>query len=238
MIGMNYIKELNAFREWLLVHELPTSAIVLWYTLMGRNHIARWKRTFNAPNGVTQQLSGLSKSGVHVARKSLVEHGLITYEPGEKGKAPIYEMLSLVQKTHASVDPSVNPSVNEPCTIHKHKQNKERKEEGGDSKLVKTYEQNIGEFSPITKAEYNKWVDVFGEDVMWEGIKLTCKYNGRTFRYLEKILKEWKMAKIATVEAVTAYEEKKAASKANTIPFIKAPAKQSIFDELREEVGG
>lgn len=236
---MNYMKELNAFREWLLVHELPASAIVMWYTLMSINNMARWKRRFNAPNGVTQQLSGLSKSGVHVARKSLVEHGLIAYEPGEKGKAPIYEMLSLVQMTHTSVAPSENSSVNEPCTIHKQKQNKERKEEeGGDSTLVKTYEQNIGEFSPITKAEFNKWVDIFGEDVMLEAIKLTCKHNGRTFRYLEKILMEWKTAKIETVEAVTAHVEKKPTSKANTIPFIKAPAKQSIFDELRKEVGG
>src|SRR5699024_11489009 len=119
MIGMNYIKELNAFREWLLVHELPTSAIVLWYTLMGINNIARWKRTFNAPNGVTQQLSGLSKSGVHVARESLVEHGLITYEPGEKGKAPRYETHTLVKKTNATVEPTVDPYVNETTTIHK-----------------------------------------------------------------------------------------------------------------------
>src|SRR5699024_6566812 len=101
MIGMNYIKELNAFREWLLVHELPTSAIVLWYTLMGINNIARWKRTFNAPNGVTQQLSGLSKSGVHVARKSLVEHGLITYEPGEKERHRYMKCFPLCKRlTH------------------------------------------------------------------------------------------------------------------------------------------
>lgn len=242
---MNYIKELNAFREWLLVHELPASAIVLWYTLMSVNNVARWKQAFNSPNGVTQQLSGLSKSGVHTARKNLVEHGLISYKAGVKGRAPIYEMLSLVQKSHPSedrsVDPSVNPSVNEPCTIlkHKQKQNKERnEEEGDDGKLIQLYEQNIGKLSPITKAEFNNWVAMLGEDIMLEAIKLTCKHHGRTFRYLEKILMEWKLAKIATVEELTAYEERKQHAKDNTVPFIKASQKRSVFDELREEVGG
>lgn len=236
---MNYIKELNAFREWLLVHELPASAVVLWYTLMSVNNVSRWKRVFNAPNGITQQLSGLSKSGVHKARNSLVEHGLINYEPGEKGRAPNYEMLSLVQNSHTSEDRFVDPSGNEPGTIHKDKQNKERKEEEGTTcKLITTYEENIGRFSPLTKMEFNKWVDILGEDVMLEAIKLTCKHNGRTFRYLEKILMEWRKAKIETVEAVTAYEEKKAALKDNKIPYIKPVPKRSIFDELREEVGG
>src|SRR5699024_11548457 len=115
---------------------------------------------------------------------------------------------------------------------------KREKKKEGSLKLVKNNEKKMGNLVPLRKENLINGEVVFGEDVMLEAIKLTCKYNGRTFRYLEKILKEWKMAKIATVEAVTAYEEKKAASKANTIPFIKAPAKQSIFDELREEVGG
>lgn len=49
MIQMNYIKELNAFREWLLVHEFPGSAVSLWHTLMSINNAARWKSRFNAP---------------------------------------------------------------------------------------------------------------------------------------------------------------------------------------------
>lgn len=236
---MNYIKELNAFREWLLVHELPGSAVSLWYTLMSMNNVARWKSRFNAPNGVVQQLSGLSKSGVHVARKKLEEHGLITYEPGEKGKAPMYEMVSLVEKIDTSVDRSVDRSVNEPCTIHKHKENKVRREvDGIDCTLVTTYEENIGKLSPITKVELKKWLDVFREDVMLEAIKMTCKHNGRTFRYLEKILIEWRMAKIATVQDVTLYLENQGTKIDNTIPFIKSPQKRSLFDELREEAGG
>lgn len=126
-----------------MVHDLSGSAISLWHTLMSINNVARWKPRFNTPNGVVQQLSGLSKSGVHVARKKLEEHGFVTYEAGAKGKAPMYEMVSLVEiidppvdqhadqvvnsSVDSSVDPSVNPSMNQPCTILKHKLNKVRR---------------------------------------------------------------------------------------------------------------
>lgn len=63
---MNYITEMNAFREWMLVDHLPASTVALWYTLLSINSMARWKTAFNAPNQVTQQLAGLSKSGIHV----------------------------------------------------------------------------------------------------------------------------------------------------------------------------
>lgn len=63
---MNYITEMNAFREWMLVHHLPASTVALWYTLLSINSMARWKTAFNAPNQVTQQLAGLSKSGIYV----------------------------------------------------------------------------------------------------------------------------------------------------------------------------
>lgn len=242
---MNYIKEMNAFRELLMVTKLAANAIVLWYTLMSINNLTRWKPAFNSPNLITQQLSGLSKTGVHEARTKLVEHGLIKYEPGEKGRAPIYEMHSLVQNSDTYVDQSVNPStnqsqnasVNEPRTIHK--QNKERrKEEGRDSELVTTYQENIAKLSPITKVEFNNWVEVMGEDIMFEAIKLTSKHSGRTFRYLEKILLEWKAAKLITIEEVENYEKNKGVSKDNAIPFVKSRPKLSLFDELREEVSG
>lgn len=233
---MNYIKELNAFREWLLVNELTASAVVLWYTLMGINNVDRWKRAFNAPNGVVQQLSGLSKSGVHVARNLLVEHGLIKYQPGKVGKAPIYEMFSLVQNNDAFVDHIEDPTVNQPCTILKHKLNKERSEEETNNTLFKIYEQHIGILVPYLRKELIGWVDLMGVEMISEGIKLTSKYNGQTFSYLEKILMEWKAADLTCVEELKGYEKNKVSVKDNTIPFIKSLPTKTLFDELREEI--
>lgn len=138
--------------------------------------------------------------------------------------------------TYPKTHPSTHLKPNQAPYININ--NTKREEDGTDCNLVTTYEENIGKLSPITKTEFIKWLEIFGEDVMLEAIKLTCKYDGRTFRYLEKILIEWREAKLATVKSVTLYEEKKGKPKENMIPFRKSPHKRSIFDELREEAGG
>ncbi|WP_106497295.1 DnaD domain-containing protein [Lentibacillus sp. Marseille-P4043] len=103
---MNYLKELKAFKDWLLVNDLPAHAIVLWYTLMALNNSVGWKPHFNAPNSVVGKLSGLSKSRLHEARKRLIEANFITCENGKKGKAPVYNMISLLQRDDQSMGSS------------------------------------------------------------------------------------------------------------------------------------
>lgn len=92
---MNFIKELNAFRDWVTIHPMPSGSVVLWYTLMNINNSIGWKQQFNAANSTVQVLSGLSKTGVEKARRNLLEKKLIHFEKGSRGRAPIYEMCSL-----------------------------------------------------------------------------------------------------------------------------------------------
>lgn len=65
--------------------------------------LVKWAREFNAPIKITRQLSGLSESKIHAANQILIESG-------EKGKSPIYEILSLIQNDDDSVDPFVSES--------------------------------------------------------------------------------------------------------------------------------
>ncbi|MDY0404217.1 DnaD domain protein [Virgibacillus sp. 179-BFC.A HS] len=95
---MNYIKELNAFRNFLLTNQLSVGAISLWHTLMSLANATGWKKRFNAPSQTLCQLSGLSRQGVLDARNSLVAHGLIRCESGQNGRAPVFEMISLVKE--------------------------------------------------------------------------------------------------------------------------------------------
>ncbi|MDL4839497.1 hypothetical protein [Aquibacillus rhizosphaerae] len=92
---VNYIKELTAFKEWMSFHEISPNAALLWHTLMVLNNTARWMETFNAPNSIIENLSGLSSQRIE-SRKILMENELISYVPGEKGKAATYQMKSLV----------------------------------------------------------------------------------------------------------------------------------------------
>lgn len=130
---MNYLKELNAFREWLSINPLPTSAIALWYTLMSINNLARWQQSFNAPTTLVQQLTGLSKQGILDARNRLIKHELIDCQKGRKGQAPIYQMNSLIQandqiKEHL-FDPTLDRSTDEDLNIRKRKQNEKKTEQ-------------------------------------------------------------------------------------------------------------
>jgi DnaD/phage-associated family protein len=274
---MNYLKELNGFREWLLSNDLPANAVSLWYTLMSINNAARWKKQFNAPNAIVRQLSGLTKQGLLDARKRLKEEGLITFENGKRGQAAVYEMISRTgmtdhtgdqlqdESTYQSNDPShakstyqsvdqssaeslgVSPDQSQgeslgefqPVLKEKYKEIQERRKEDEHTRpLLTIYEQNIGKLGPVVQEELMQWVALVGEPIVVEAIKQATKYGGRTFSYLEKVLQEWKAANLTTLDAVQAYERQNHVRRNNTIPFRKQKRdnKQSLFDELREEV--
>ncbi|MEC5425302.1 DnaD domain protein [Virgibacillus sp. C22-A2] len=241
---MNYIKELNAFRNWLLLSEIPTSAIALWYTLMAINNSVGWKSSFNAPNSVVQQLTGLSKQGLLNARNELIEHNLICCEKGKKGKAPVYKMVSLVnsvdQCMYQSVYQSLDPSLDESLTIPKQKLKQKQKSRRGEKEAENPFlifEQNFGILRPIAGESLIAWCEDLGDDIVVAAIKLAVKRGGHTYSYIEKILKEWAHAKLTSIDRVRDYERQKAANRDNTIPFRKRTEKsrQTLFDELRQE---
>lgn len=260
---MNYIKELNAFREWQLSNVLPANAISLWYTLMNINNSTGWKKKFNAPNTIVWQFSGLTKQGLLDARNKLKEQNLIKFESGKRGQASVYEMIPLTltarsttyqsqdelahqssgesqgESTYQSLDQSHGESIGEFQPVLKHKQDQERRQEDKRAKpFLNTYEQNIGKLSPIVQDELEQWVDLVGEPIVIEAIKQATKYGGQTYSYLEKVLQEWREANLATLDAVHAHESRKRSRKNNTVPFRKPKkdSKPSLFDELREEV--
>lgn len=92
---MNYLKQLNAFKDYMMFHEIPSIAVLLWHTLMMINNVCGWRRQFNVPNALIELYGGLSKQRISEARAILVKQGLIHYVPGEKGRAPVYEMVRL-----------------------------------------------------------------------------------------------------------------------------------------------
>ncbi|WP_217587487.1 DnaD domain-containing protein [Lentibacillus saliphilus] len=246
---MNYIKELNAFRDWLLLTDVSTSAIALWHALMMINNSAGWKCRFNAPNSVVQQLTGLSKQGVANARAQLLEHEMIKYEKGKRGKAPVYQMVSLVHSVDLSVDRSLyqssdhlddqfnDQSNTDQLTVLKQKyKQKRRRRPRADDHLLTVYEQHFGSVGPFVEEALEAWCADFSEEVVIAAMKLAVKYGGRTLSYIEQILKEWAKQGLATIDDVTAYEAAKQTKRHNTIPF-RERARQggnALFDELRQ----
>jgi DnaD/phage-associated family protein len=240
---MNYIKELNAFRDWLLVNNLTSSAILLWHTLMTLNNASGWKKQFNAPTPVVQQLTGMSKQSIANARQQLLEHKLIRYEPGKKGTAPIYEMISFIDEsttqnvdqpidkksTNSSLfDSSIDQKVDQTLTIHKQKQ-KENINAAAAADPFRFYEKNFGNLNPFVKESITDWCEKIGEELVVAGMQLALKKGGRTFKYVERILEEWHLAKIETLEQLREYQlQKDKKLQGNN-------AKTDLFEKLRRE---
>jgi hypothetical protein len=93
---VNYILELNAFRDWVMINRASTGQIALWYALMSINNQTGWKEWFSVPNQTLQLMTGLSRQGLDKARNGLIQLGLIQYKKGKSNQAGQYKMISLL----------------------------------------------------------------------------------------------------------------------------------------------
>lgn len=99
---MNYIREINAFYDWLETNELSVSAISLWYALMHINNKTGWKNEFTVALSVLSIKSGLSSRAVTNARKELTEKGRIKWESRNGNQAAQYSINSLMEELQES----------------------------------------------------------------------------------------------------------------------------------------
>lgn len=111
---MNYIRELNAFRDWMLVNHLSTGQIALWHMLLSFNNRAGWQEWFTVPNQTLQLVTGLSRQGLSKARNGLIQAGLIQYKKGRSSQAGSYKMISLLRSDCQIVGTEVDTVVDIP----------------------------------------------------------------------------------------------------------------------------
>jgi hypothetical protein len=192
---LNYLKELKAFKDWLLLNDLNTSAIALWHTLMAINNMAGWKERFNAPNSTVEKLTGLSKQGLVNARIKLIENELIEYEKGKKGKAPIYKVKSLVNSVDQSLYQSDTQSIyqsgcqsdDQQLTIPKQKLNKTKLKDDvvEDARVspnpFQFYEQEgFGVLGGYIPQKIVGWCDDLSEGLVLEAMKIVLNRGLRS----------------------------------------------------------
>ena len=91
---MNYIKQINGFQKWILVHPgVSSSARFLWLTLLHYNNVAGWKKEFNLSMNALLLSTGLCERTIRNARNELCSLGLLIYKKGRVGIAPIYQLI-------------------------------------------------------------------------------------------------------------------------------------------------
>ena len=98
---MNYLAEINAFHDRIMLNNLSTGQIALWYALMHINNLCYWQEWFTVSNQVLSIQSGLSRSGILKARNELKQLDIIDFRPrGTQSTA--YKMIPMSKSAQVS----------------------------------------------------------------------------------------------------------------------------------------
>jgi len=140
---MNYIREIEAFEDWLEINYLPTTAQLLWYKLFILCNRAGWAEWLSVTNQALMAKIGVSSEKTLIeARNRLKQSGLIDFRPGKKGQPTKYKLFSVEEilkkircnkytvknEVFNTVETTVYPTVKttvKSTDIYKHKQETE-----------------------------------------------------------------------------------------------------------------
>ncbi len=90
---MNYLREINAFYDWLETNSIPDSAIVLWHALMHTCNKTGWVTEFAVAISVLEAKTGLKKAAVVRARQRLQQAGRIDFKSRAGQQSAVYRII-------------------------------------------------------------------------------------------------------------------------------------------------
>lgn len=211
---MNYLKEINAFYDWLETNPLPYSAIVLWHALMHTSNRAGWPSEFVAAISTLSAKTGLKKDAIIRARNRLQQAGRIDFRSREGNQSAIYSIIPFFasEKTTQTENNDVcvdindanraqtahNPSANRAQTATINKLNENEISSGGDAreiidlnfaKAVRAIENQFpGRINPIQADKLSKYIDNgMDPELIVKAVEIT-RLAGKGINYLWGIL--------------------------------------------------
>lgn len=145
---MDYIRQINAFENWLEFNDLGAGPQLLWYKLMRVANISGWQNELSIANTRLISMTKSSEKTLINNRNQLIQSGLLQYKKRGRTKSGIYILTDLTtgnipvkttvvntptgkipvdstvnRKVNPSVDSTVNPSVNLSAYINETKLN-------------------------------------------------------------------------------------------------------------------
>ncbi|WP_051331002.1 DnaD domain protein [Aneurinibacillus terranovensis] len=201
---MNYIKELNAFTNWLETNPLDATTQCLWFHLMSINNKCGWSEWFTVANLTLQAKLSISERSLQKYRNTLVQKGRIEYKKQGTQKAGKYRIIPFEAETKEqaktkltakfSVKYTVKRTVKcsakyavKCSTLIKHKQKHKQKEKQQQKQQKKApvqkkmtayelYQNTIRIFPSLPEqAALEKWITVLGDDFVYKAIEECCK---------------------------------------------------------------
>jgi DnaD/phage-associated family protein len=202
---MNYIKELNAFRDWTLINQPSTGQVALWHSLMSVNNMTGWVEWFTVANQTLQLMTGLSRQGLDKARNQLCQKGLVEYKKGVSNQAGRYRVISFeCQKVGTEVGTTVGmegaPELSQKgrggSTLFKLNETKQNLSSGGSSNAREIFtcfeSEGFGTLTGLLVDRLNDLIDDYSEAWVLEAMKESAIQNKRSLSYITGILKRWR----------------------------------------------
>lgn len=240
-----YLEEIDAFYDWSMTNTPSTGEIALWHALMSIWRKASYIDEFSVANLVLQSRTGLSRQGVEKARNGLIQKSIIMYSKGKGRKAGKYQLIPLnefvckiigttvarkdTQQWHNSrhMLSTLFSSNLVPCFCY------EDIEE-----VALSFERQImpitdrsGEIDLAIYDQLSSWLTDMPKDIVLKAIEIAFIQNGRSISYISKILHNWKMDGVNTLEKldayIAAYENKKSKPKVSQKVVPMSTARQS-----------
>ncbi|MFC7371957.1 DnaD domain protein [Fictibacillus iocasae] len=199
---MNYIKEMNAFYDWLETNELSPSAINVWYALLHINNKAGWAQSFAVAESVLHVKTGLSDRTIRKARAELKDKNRIHCESRSGGRAPLYTMIPFhpadVRTTDRTTEKSADVAKPSPPTSP-----------GLLKAFVASFHDQPSPAQIQLLASYMEQNGMSEDLVIWA--LNDTRQRGKPFEYVRSMLNRMAEKNICTVEAaITARKEYKA----------------------------
>lgn len=242
---MNYIKEINAFYDWLEINELSASAVNLWFALMHINNKAGWAGTFTVAESVLSVKTQLTGRTVRSARNELKQRGRIDFKSRTGGRAPIYTMISFEINNSTEINSVVNvrdyvrgraeDTVKGHATLNKLNKTKQNNEK--EDNVFQFYEKNgFGTLSPFIREEIEYWYDNSSfeetDSIILLAMKLAVENNVKSWSYVNRILENWSKFNLKTLNDIDAYLKQYRSNKFSYKKDIRNSKKEKIPDYI------
>lgn len=109
---MNYIKEVNAFRNYLRTNPIPAIAQALWYAIIDYHNHSNWESLITIDNLRLMADLQISKGTLIKHRNILIQNKLLLYKSIERKKhMGKYSLVSLIEKREFGIQSGIE---NEP----------------------------------------------------------------------------------------------------------------------------
>ncbi len=227
---MNYIREINAFMDWLETNPLEATTQTLWFHIMAIANKSGWPEWFTIANLTLMARVNISENTLIKHRNYLIQKGRIQYKNQGKQKAGKYKLIPFTSKNE--VNHSVKDSVTSNIEVNhevKCEVNHEVNHEVKPSvlyKLNKTkqiddidnsqtpFQETVELFRKAGMGEINQTIaEVLGDiadnyplELIQEAFKRAGIKNATSIRYVEKILISWERKGIKSLAQLEAYE--------------------------------